>query len=165
MFWYLKTHNINWKTSGIKDEDIEEVNFCLGRGSEKSTEEIRCGICAILHLSWVPRLRMRLWLWRYLFSLLLVTCATLKLSTPLPRVFVARSNPFEINTGYHARRGTMETVAYMALKRRGPLGPYVRNRCVAALSIGTVETMETPSTTTNRTCCCRRHRHLSNHPR
>ncbi|CAM9126481.1 unnamed protein product [Ectocarpus sp. 12 AP-2014] len=41
MFWYLKNHNINWKTSGIKDEDIEEVNFCLGRGSEKSTEEIR----------------------------------------------------------------------------------------------------------------------------
>ncbi|CAM9330282.1 unnamed protein product, partial [Ectocarpus fasciculatus] len=41
MFWYLENRNVNWKTSGIKDEDIKEVNFCLGRGLENCTEEIR----------------------------------------------------------------------------------------------------------------------------
>lgn len=35
IFWYLESRNSQWKTSGIKDEDIEEVNFCLSTPEER----------------------------------------------------------------------------------------------------------------------------------
>lgn len=42
MLWYLDNRNPNWKTSGIKDEDIEEVNFCPNSGPEALKEQTRC---------------------------------------------------------------------------------------------------------------------------
>lgn len=41
MFWYLDNHNDIWKTSGIKDEDITEVNFCPACGVEALEDEAR----------------------------------------------------------------------------------------------------------------------------
>lgn len=41
MFWYLENHNSGWKTSGIKDEDIAEVNFCPAFGVQAFEDETR----------------------------------------------------------------------------------------------------------------------------
>ena len=41
MFWYLDNRNDSWKTSGIKDEDITEVNFCPSCGVKALEDETR----------------------------------------------------------------------------------------------------------------------------
>lgn len=43
VFWYLDNRNESWKTSGIKDEDIEEIHFCPECGTEELGEETRYG--------------------------------------------------------------------------------------------------------------------------
>eukprot|EP00752_Nemacystus_decipiens_P006531 g5882.t1 len=41
IFWYLDNRNDSWKTSGIKDEDITEINFCPASGVQGSDNETR----------------------------------------------------------------------------------------------------------------------------
>ncbi len=38
VFWYLENRNENWKTSGMRDEDIVEVNF-RPAGATKELED------------------------------------------------------------------------------------------------------------------------------
>lgn len=40
MLWYLNNSNDDWKSSGIKDEDIKEVNFSPTEPPEDS-ERVR----------------------------------------------------------------------------------------------------------------------------
>lgn len=42
MFWYLDNQNEKWKTSGIKDEDIFEVNFTPSEEEVDQEQRIRC---------------------------------------------------------------------------------------------------------------------------
>lgn len=56
MFWYLDNRNEKWKTSGIKDEDICEVNFTPSVATE--IERVRCDIerTRVIYLSrWFRR--------------------------------------------------------------------------------------------------------------
>lgn len=41
IFWYLDNRNESWKTSGIKDEDIEEIQSCPDCVTEVQEEETR----------------------------------------------------------------------------------------------------------------------------
>lgn len=41
MFWYLENLNDSWKTSGIKDEDIKEINFFPASGTNALKDETR----------------------------------------------------------------------------------------------------------------------------
>lgn len=41
MFWYLDNRNEGWKTSGIKDEDITEVNVRPACGVQALENETR----------------------------------------------------------------------------------------------------------------------------
>lgn len=45
IFWYLHNRNDNWKSGGIKDEDIVELNFTPP--GEDDRIRVRCGIYSI----------------------------------------------------------------------------------------------------------------------
>ncbi|CAM9407048.1 unnamed protein product [Choristocarpus tenellus] len=41
VLWYIENRDPNWKNSGIKDEDLVEVNYSAEEGSEQERLEVR----------------------------------------------------------------------------------------------------------------------------